>query len=129
MCPVERRRRAHLVARTTDAGGGSAGRGWSREDLRRAAVGGPARGSFDTGDFFYSCARRGACGCEAWKRSRLRLLPQRAADDRGGGPALLPAANQHPLLDASRIPFRSRVEHLLRTPSRALGGSALARGA
>ena len=63
--------RAHLVARTTEADGGSAGRRRSREDLRRAAVGGPARGSFDNGDLFRGCPRRGACGCEAWKRSRL----------------------------------------------------------
>src|SRR5215204_5562031 len=113
------------MAGTTATGGGSAGRCWSGEDLLRAAVGGPARGSLDTGDLFHGCARRGAHGRETGKRSHLRLLPPRVADDRGRGFALLSAANQHPLPNASWFPFRSSVEHLFRTPATALGRPTL----
>src|SRR5215212_677250 len=114
------------MARATATGGGSARRRQSGEDLRRAAVGGTARGSLDAGDLFHGCAGRGAHRCEAGKRSHLLLLPSRAADDRGRGSTLLSAANQHPLPNAGGFPLRSSVEHLLRTPSTALGGSALA---
>ena len=71
----------------------------------------------------------GASGREAGKRSHLRLLPPRATNDSGSGPALVSAANQHPLPDAGGFTLRSPVEHLLRTPATALGGSALACGA
>ena len=58
----------------------------------------------------------------------LRLLPPRAADYRGGGFALLPAANQHPIPEADGFPFRSSVEHLLRTPAKTLGRPTLLLG-
>jgi hypothetical protein len=126
---VERRQRAHLVARTAAAGSGFAGRRGSREDLLRPTAGRTARGSLDTGDFFHSCARRGACGCEARKCSHLRLLSQRAANHRRRGSALLPTANQHPLPDAGAFALRSSVWHLLGTSATALGRSPFARGA
>src|SRR5918998_4291531 len=116
------------MARIEATGGGSAGRCRSGEDLCRAAVGRTARGSFDTGDLFHSCARGGAYGREAGERSHLRLLPPRAADDRGGGSGLLSAANQHPLPKAGWFPFQSSGEHLLRAPATALGRSILANG-
>ena len=59
--PVEHPQLARLVAGTTAAGSGSAGRRRSGGDLLRAAVGRAARGSLDSGDLFRCCARRGAC--------------------------------------------------------------------
>src|ERR671916_393631 len=116
------------MARTEATGGGSAGRCRSGEDLCRAEVGRTARGSLDTGDLCHGCARRGAYGRKAGKRSHLRLLPPRAADYRGGGSTLLSATNQHPLPNACEFPFRSSGEHLLRALATALGRSILANG-
>ena len=116
--------------RTTAAGGGSAGRCRSGEDLCRAAVGGTPRRSLGRGDLFHCGARCGACGREAGKRSHLQLLPPCAADDRTQeGLLSFLRRTSTPYPNAGGFPFRSSLEHLLRTPATALDGSALTRGA